>query len=234
MYGTLVDVDPPLVDHVLAILHEAGIPAYAEPLAGETGPYRDVRAPDRPTTRIYVDRERLSDARTAVAAQLPALKADFHADAAARADAADMAKASAADIDAAWTQIVSGFHDSEAPDPAPPMQNPPVEGSGLSARLVRQHTPEPSGPRDYEVTEDPHEDRYVPPEPPPLPKPRDRLDVAAWVGTIGGPIAVLLAFVLNLGGFIAGIGFVAFTAGFITLISRTSSHRDGDDNGAVV
>ena len=53
-YAKLVDVDPPITDHVLELLTRAGIPAYAEPLVGETGPYRDVRAPDRPTTRIYV------------------------------------------------------------------------------------------------------------------------------------------------------------------------------------
>lgn len=253
IYGVLVDVDPPLADHVLGILREAGIDAYAEPLAGETGPYRDVRPPDRPTSRVYVDRARLADARLAVASELPALKADFHADAAARADAADMAqasadlaKASAADIDAAWSALVSGFHVTESPDirdnamPDSPVPDSPTpddsesSGSGLSARLVREHSPGPAGPRDYDVLDDPSEERYVPPEPPPLPRPRDRIDVAAWAGTIGGPLLVILAFVFNLGGMIAGLGFLAFTAGFITVISRVNAHRDDDDNGAIV
>ncbi|MFM7211537.1 MAG: hypothetical protein ACKOYQ_05960, partial [Actinomycetota bacterium] len=75
-YAKLVDVDPPLVDHVMEILRACGLTAYAEPLAGETGPYRDVRPPDRPTTRIFVERARLTEARAAVEQQLPALRAD--------------------------------------------------------------------------------------------------------------------------------------------------------------
>lgn len=230
-YVALVDVDPPLAEHVLDLLGTAAIDAYAEPLAGEVGPYRDVRAPDRPTTRVFVDRTRRDEARTLVGAHLPALRADFHADAAARADATDMARASAAEIDAAWTEIVSGFHDSEANEP-PHGQR--TDGSGLSARLIRQHSPPPAGPRDYEVVEDPGDERFVPPEPPPLPQPRDRFDVAAWSGVIGGPIAIVLAFVLGWGGWLAGLGFVAFTAGFITLVARSSERPGDDDHGAVV
>ena len=67
-------------------LTSAQIPAHAEPLVGDTGPYRDVRAPDRPTTRIYVEKSRLAEARLAISDGLPSLRAEFHADAAARAD----------------------------------------------------------------------------------------------------------------------------------------------------
>lgn len=233
-YVKLVDVDPPLAEHVLDILRDAGLAGYAEPLAGETGPYREVRAPDRPTTRIFVDRERVKDARTVVSERLPALRADFHADAAARADAADMARASAAEIDAAWTGIVEGFHSTQAPDPhieRPTSQPPSDGGSGLSARLVRQHS---QGPRDYTPPEDPDDERYVPPPPPPLPRPRDRIDTLAWTGMIAGPTLVVVAFAGNLGAWLAGIGFVAFTAGFAASLWRSSSRRDDDDNGAVV
>ena len=229
-YATLVDVDPPLADHVLRILDEIGVPAYAEPLAGETGPYREVRAPDRPTTRVYVDRARLAEARGVIEQRLPALRADFHADAAARTDAADMRRVSEAEIDAAWADIVAGFT-AESP-PAPDDATP--TGSGLSARLVREHTPEP-GPRDYVVEDDPDDERYVPPPPPPLPAPRDRFDGFAWAGVIIGPILVIISFLTGTGGWLAGIGFVAFTAGFVTLIARSGDRRrDDDDNGAVV
>lgn len=227
-YAKLVDVDPPLADHVLEILSSAAIPSYAEPLQGETGPYREVRAPDRPTTRVYVERVRLAEARAAVEQRLPALRADFQADAAARMDAADMARASTAEIDQAWEQIVAGF-EADAPDREP--------GSGLSARLVRQHTSPPaeSGPRDYAVAEDPDEDRFVPPTPPPLPKPRDRFDGFAWGGAIGGPVVVIAAYLTGAGTWLAGVGFAAFTAGFVTLIIRSGDRRrDDDDNGAVV
>ncbi len=238
-YAALVDVDPPLVDHVLEILRDAGIGGYAEPIAGETGPYREVRAPDRPTSRVYVDRGQLATARDVIGQRLPALRADFLADAAARADAASMAQASADDVDAAWEQIVSGF-DATAPDPEIPSipagevdaPDSPQGGSGLSARLVRQHSP---GPRDYEVTDDPDDERFVPPPPPPLPRPRDRFDTMAWVGTIGGPVLVVVSYVTGWGGWLAGAGFAAFTAGFITLIVRAGEkHRDDGDHGAVV
>jgi hypothetical protein len=234
-YAKLVDVDPPIAEHVLELLAQARIPAYAEPLVGDTGPYRDVRAPDRPTTRIYVEKGRLAEARSAIAEGLPSLRAEFHADAAARADADDMKRASADRIEAAWDDIVAGFHTAEPPP------RPGVEGSGLSQRLVREHTEPPSpqeqpgsGPRDYVVADDPDDEGFTPPPPPPMPRPRDRFDAFAWMGLIGGPLAIILAFVLGTGGWLAAAGFAAFTAGFVTLVARSSDRRDDGHDGAVV
>ena len=231
-YAKLVDVDPPIAEHVIDLLAQAQIPSYAEPLVGDTGPYRDVRAPDRPTTRIYVERTRLAEARGAIATGLPSLRAEFHADAAARADADAMKRASSDRIDAAWEDIIAGFHTAEAPD------RPTIEGSGLSQRLVREHTqpPEPpmAGPRDYTVPDDPDDEGFTPPPPPPMPRPRDRFDTFAWIGLIGGPLAIILAFVLGVGGWLAAVGFAAFTAGFITLVARASDRRDDGSDGAVV
>jgi hypothetical protein len=234
-YAKLVDVDPPIAEHVIELLAQAKIPAYAEPLVGDTGPYRDVRAPDRPTTRIYVERTRLGEARTAISDGLPSLRAEFHADAAARADADDMKRASSDRIDAAWEDIVAGFHTAEPPP------RPDVEGSGLSQRLVREHTEPPEqplpgapvpGPRDYIVEDD--DEGFTPPPPPPMPRPRDRFDAFAWIGLIGGPLAIILAFVLGLGGWVAAAGFAAFTAGFVTLVARSPDRRHEGDDGAVV
>jgi hypothetical protein len=234
-YAKLVDVDPPIAEHVLELLAQARIPAYAEPLVGDTGPYRDVRAPDRPTTRIYVEKGRLAEARSAISEGLPSLRAEFHADAAARADADDMKRASADRIEAAWDDIVAGFHTAEPPS------RPGVEGSGLSQRLVREHTEPPSppeqpgsGPRDYVVADDPDDEGFTPPPPPPMPRPRDRFDALAWMGLIGGPLAIILAFVFDTSGWLAAGGFAAFTAGFVTLVARSSDRRDDGHDGAVV
>lgn len=235
-FAKLADVDPPIAEHVLELLAQARIPAYAEPLVGDTGPYRDVRAPDRPTTRIYVEKGRLADARTAISEGLPSLRAEFHADAAARADADDMRRASADQIAAAWDDIVAGFHTAEPPP------RPGVEGSGLSQRLVREHTeppvpPEqesPGGPRDYVLADELDDEGFTPPPPPPMPRPRDRFDAFAWIGLIGGPLAIILAFVMGTGGWLAAAGFAAFTAGFITLVARSSDRRDDGHDGAVV
>ena len=227
-YAKLVDVDPPLADHVMEILRVAGLTAYAEPLAGDTGPYRDIRPPDRPTTRIFVERWRLGEARAAVEKHLPELRAEFHADAARRLDAEDMAQASSQDIDAAWEQIVAGFGSTGPDEPVAP------QGSGLSSRLIREHTPTPPGPRDYVAPDDPDDERFVPPTPPPLPRPRDRFDGLAWAGALGGPVAIVIGYATG-GGWLVGFGFVAFTAGFVTLVARSSDRRrDDDDNGAVV
>ena len=231
-FAKLVDVDPPIAEHVIDLLAQAQIPSYAEPLVGDTGPYRDVRAPDRPTTRIYVERTRLAEARGAIATGLPSLRAEFHADAAARADADAMKQASSERIDAAWDDIVAGFHIAEPPD------RPTIEGSGLSQRLVREHTepPEPpmAGPRDYTVPDDLDDEGFTPPPPPPMPRPRDRFDTFAWIGLLGGPLAIILAFVLGVGGWLAAAGFAAFTAGFVTLVARASDRRDDGSDGAVV
>jgi hypothetical protein len=67
-----------------------------------------------------------------------------------------------------------------------------------------------------------------------MPRPRDRFDALAWIGVIGGPLAIILAFVLGTSGWLAAAGFVAFTAGFVTLVARSSDRRDEGDNGAVV
>lgn len=220
----------------MQLLARASIPAYAEPLVGDAGPYRDVRAPDRPTTRIYVELSRLPEARTLIAGVVQSLRAEFHADAAARVDADQMRQASAERIDAAWDDIVSGFHTAEPP------ARPGLTGSGLSQRLVREHTesdPPPdgidatAGPRDYVLPEDSEDEGFTPPPPPPIPRPRDRFNAFAWAAVIGGPLMIILAFVLGVGGWLATAGFFAFAAGFIVLVARTSDRRD-DGDGAVV
>lgn len=240
-YVALVDVDPPVADHVLALLHDAGIAAVAEPLVGEVGPYRDVRRPDRPTERVHVDRDRRDGARELLSAALPGLRADFHADAAHRVDAAETAAGAPPaeatrpgeldddDVDAAFAAIVSSY--GPVP-PAPPVE--PPAPSGLSARLVRRDRPEEA----HEEPDPPYwpEEHFVPPSPPRGPR-LSRASRLAWIGAVGGPLLVLLVVLADLPfrqlGILVGIG--AFVAGFATLVARMPDERadDGDD-GAVV
>ena len=253
-YAPLVDVDPPLADHVLTLLGDTGIAAYAEPVAGETGPYRDVRPPDRPTTRVFVDRAELSRARDVVGRTLPALRADFLADAAARADHHAVEQAQ---VDAQWAQIVAGFDAPPTADPVPrwsvledvdpdrPDDPDPGTargpGSGLSSRLVRRAVPPPT-PEDDPVVAEPAQqvhddpsDHYQPPHPPPMPRPRDAVARFAWAGALGGPLLVIVANVAGLERWVAGLGVVAFVVGFATLVARMKErHDDGWDDGAVV
>lgn len=254
-FAPLVDVDPPLVDSVLEMMASENIAAYAEPYSGETGPYRDVRAPDRPTSRVFVDRERFHVARAVISSRLPQLQAALHADAAARADAEHMAKLSAAQVDAAWSDLLTTLTETDSADTPPS----PKQGSGLSSRLIRQHDDSheesddehdgldftddrqarddamatAGGPRDYAVADD-LDEKFSPPEPPPLPRPRDAIDRFAWGGAIGGPMVVVVSYVFGLGTTWGGVGFAAFAAGFITLVARMKTERDSDDDGAVV
>jgi hypothetical protein len=80
-------------------------------------------------------------------------------------------------------------------------------------------------------------DAFVPPEPPPLRLPADRLVRAGWAGVLGGPMLVLAERWWNLGSFVTMLGGLAFLAGFTTLIARMRNERDEDHDatgGAVV
>lgn len=80
-------------------------------------------------------------------------------------------------------------------------------------------------------------DAFVPPEPPPLRLPTDRLVRAGWAGVIGGPLVILANRWLHMGSFLGMLGGIAFVAGFATLIARMKDERDDDHDitgGAVV
>lgn len=77
-----------------------------------------------------------------------------------------------------------------------------------------------------------HEE-FVPPEPDPIPAPRDAIARFAWAGVVGGPIAIIVASVLDWQSMWTVGGLVAFTAGFVTLIGRHHP-AERDDDGAVV
>ena len=240
-YAALVDVDPPVADHVLDLLRDADITAIAAPLAGDPGLARDTIPPDRPTERIHVDYAQLDLAHTVVARALPSLRSDFHADAAMRADASEMKSLERqrdladADVDALFEGIVSGFG-TTTPDPVPRWsvredsdQDAPRD-SDQTDRLLRQS----SGPRDYELVED--DGHFEPPTPPPLPE-TDPITRLAWGALLGGPGLIVLAtiFGLTLEPWIVLSAIAAFLGGFATLVARMRDRKpDSWDDGAVV
>lgn len=119
-----------------------------------------------------------------------------------------------------------------------------VEGTGhpgqLSRRLVRSE--DSTSDRDtadstYASSDSAATDDFVPQPPPPLPRPRDAVSRAAWLGVIAGPILLLLVVLLHLPGVLTAAGLVAFIAGFATLIARMPDRArqdDGWDDGAVL
>lgn len=119
-----------------------------------------------------------------------------------------------------------------------------VEGSGypvhLSRRLVRSEDPTADGDMPdmtHASSDSAPADDFVPQPPPPLPRPRDAVSRAAWLGVIAGPVLLLLVVLLDLPGVLTAAGLVAFIAGFATLIARMPDRArqdDGWDDGAVL
>lgn len=133
------------------------------------------------------------------------------------------------DVDEAWAKIVAGYGpepddratlDADPGEPQHP-ENPPVED------------PQPDDPQ-------PNDDgHYVPPAPPPLPRPVGVVG-AAWVALLGGPIVLLVATVLGweLPTVVTAACVLGFVGGLVFLIAQlddgSRDRPDGWDNGAQV
>ena len=112
--------------------------------------------------------------------------------------------------ESAWERIVAELGD-EMPEAEPLPQPPPTPA------------PEP-------------EERFVPPEPPPLPQ-LDLVGRLAWAGTLGGPPLLFLGVLAPglIGPAVVTIGIAAFVLGFLTLVLRSPNEpEDGWDDGSVV
>lgn len=146
----------------------------------------------------------------------------------------------AGDGDAPWPEredlpdpglflIESGLAPDPAPDPAEPVSPDPADSPA----------PGPgSGPRDTVAPEDPADEHYVPPVPPPLPRlnPATKL---AWLALFGGPAYLLICTAVGwpVSGLVAFLCVAAFIGGFAALVIRMDNGgpRDsGPDDGAVV
>jgi hypothetical protein len=96
-----------------------------------------------------------------------------------------------------------------------------------------------SGPRDVPSADDPADDHYVPPVPPPLPR-LDPVTKGAWLALFGGPLYLLISTATGaiISGLAAFLAVAAFVGGFVILVLRMDNGRPpdsgSDDNGAVV
>jgi hypothetical protein len=80
------------------------------------------------------------------------------------------------------------------------------------------------------------EERFVPPDPPPITS-TDLVSRLAWLGVIGGPLFLLIAALVahELPTLVVLAALTAFIGGFVTLVARLPRDRgDGGDDGAVV
>ena len=128
--------------------------------------------------------------------------------------------------DADWQALVDGYGDRpDFPEtrPQPPVEREPFEDDLLPAEL-----------RD----EDEDEDRFVPPTPPPLPRPHG-LRALAWFGLFGVPALVLVLLLVHLS-VPSPVGLLLilwFVGGFGYLVATMSGPKDPDagwDDGAVL
>ncbi|GDX31512.1 hypothetical protein LBMAG15_04460 [Actinomycetes bacterium] len=121
--------------------------------------------------------------------------------------------------DAAWEAIVAGLSGDIR-----------MDIGDLNKQLARVEEPDPF------IEELLAEGSFEPPEPPPIPMP-DTIGRFAWAGAIGGPIFLVVVYVLGLGGFLTTVALLAAIAGFITLVARKRERvfgADERDDGAVV
>jgi len=90
-----------------------------------------------------------------------------------------------------------------------------------------------TGPRDYEVDGD--EGGFVPEEPPSLAG-TDPLTMLAWLGAVGGPVALLLSVMFwRSAPLLAILGIVvAFILAVVYLIMKLPQEKDENDDGARV
>jgi hypothetical protein len=164
------------------------------------------------------------------------------------------------DVDAAFAAIVAGFAEPLPPGAGPwpaaedvdadaPPSGPEDDAAFPDPRLrpttrgPRHRLPEGSldpGDRGSEgsgpAPRQDDEERYVPPDPPPITS-TDLASRLAWLGVLGGPLVLLLAALTwsRLPTLVVILALAAFVGGFITLVARLPRDRDdGPDDGAVV
>jgi hypothetical protein len=155
--------------------------------------------------------------------------------------------------DDAWAQIIAGYDEDStdpvapwpiaedvdesvetagdaSPETAPGIASKPSEAiPRYGSRFLRRHDP---------LEDDDPYDRFIPPDPPPLPR-LDTIGQFAWGGLIGGPLFLILAAVFDwqMPPLFLALAVTAFVVGFVTLVVRMSDGRPDDwnnDNGAVL
>jgi hypothetical protein len=239
-YVAVADLDSRTADLLLVQLRARGVAAYAAD--------SPERGPAGPVDRLYVDVAAEDEARSMINDQLDGSNDDSDPPHQVGSD-------DALDFDAAFADIVAGFHQASASPPAvgrwsadedlpdageaADAAEPFTDGaqpSGVTTSYVGWDDvlrPEPPAPP---AQPDP-EERYVPPPPPPLPKG----DLRAWVSwscVVGGPALLFAAAIFGwqLDPLLLLAAVVAFLGGFAALVARLKDRPDddGSDDGAVV
>lgn len=243
-YLVLGDLDPRLVDTLLGALREAGIAAYALPSPGRVGGYLDVRLPEAPQDRLWVDANRFDDARALLRVHLRAQGATGADGGHPLADsdprpAVDGGTAREVDPDRAFAALVAAFDEPVEAAPWPAVEDLPEEhDSRVPRRVLRQPLPPPSPPEVPTGEYDPLsvlDEHFVPPDPPPPPKLSKPSRWAIVLLAAGLLLIALNSFTDLLPSGTVTAGIAAIVGGVAILIHRMRAEPPEDpDDGAVV
>lgn len=212
-YVPLTDVETAVAPRVLTALERARIAAYLAS-SGNDG-----------TLRLYVASDERADARTIVAAVIRVSRTDAGDEPALEAHEDPLA---GVDADAEFAAIIADWHVDTHEAIRAAEKDLSREDEDWRLRLNPQETPESD-----ELTwlDDDH---YVPPNPPPIPRPSAPIVLGLLLVAIA---IVLLAFGGELGMafefrlFIAVVAILSATGVFVL---RLRARRDEDDDGAVL
>jgi hypothetical protein len=235
-YTVLADLNPPVADAMLDMLRREGIAAYAAPSPGSRGLLMDVRYPDGPVDRVWVDSDALDAARAVLERHLGQRTAG----------SGESGGAPPLDEELAWQQIVESF-DLPSADPVPRWPaDEDVDASSVHFGRRRSDRENSQAVLSFanEEEEDPEpryaedEDHFVPPPPPPLPqaRPATKWAIASMIGGVA-MLVVSTSTDVQDASVLAFLGVVALVAGFVTLVVNmrdTPPTDSGPDDGAVV
>ena len=110
-YVPVADLDPRIVDSLLATLRDEGIAAYATPTPAATGGAMEVRLPSRPIDRLWVDDTQVARAKDLV-----------------DRESSDKPAPEDVDFESAWQQVLASLQATPGPaTPSWPEDEPPQE-----------------------------------------------------------------------------------------------------------
>ncbi|TQS44585.1 hypothetical protein [Cryptosporangium phraense] len=118
-FVALADVDPRIGEHLLDVLGIVGIAAFLAPSADLNPVVRSTSLPARPTDRLWVDRERLDEARGLLeAVQEDAVQNESAAGSSSTEESIQAApqRPIEVDVDAEWEKIIAGYDATAAPE----------------------------------------------------------------------------------------------------------------------
>lgn len=226
-YSPVADVNPRVADVLLDELKDMQVAAYCQPI--ESSSVAGFARPEYVTevlVRLYVDAAATDEVREMLAARDPHLVEDNE--------------------DLTWAQIVAGY---DAPSTTTIAPWPVYEDldSGSADDDIDAPYPEDGATPDawtWSARRSPtydelrEQERFVPPEPPPLPR-LSGADKLSWLGLVGGPLVLVAAalFSLSLPAWVGLVAALGFVGGFVSLVVRMDNGQDrldDPDNGAQV